>query len=154
MLLWSQSHHLSGLVSNSDWAGSWLLWQRDEVRRTFANSDHNRPSCDYFRYHHACHDVLAGYVSMFTSFGILNSNIWWINSPQLTHCEELLNFIKSHRAWHNIGARRSKASTCFLYCSLLWCPGGSRLREISYFPLHLSGLVSNSDREKNCIPHR
>ena len=58
------------------------------------------------------------------------------------------------RTWLHIGAwlafmtpRRSKASTCSLIAvciSMLWCPGGSRLRETSHFPLSTTILIGST----------
>ena len=58
------------------------------------------------------------------------------------------------RTWLHAGAwlasmtpRRSKASTCSLIAvciSMLWCQGGSRLREISQFPLSTTILIGST----------
>ena len=64
------------------------------------------------------------------------------------------------RTWLHIGAwlasmtpRQSKASTCSLIAvciSMLWCQGGSRLRETSHFPLSTT-IITGSTLADWCL---
>jgi hypothetical protein len=69
---------------------------------------------------------------------------------QRINCEELLNIIESYRVWVLVvldtilvldDTKVKQGINLLPYCSLLWCQGGSRLRETPYFNLSTTILI-------------